>query len=377
MFDPKPLAPQEIRGPFSAIDTNVVDLQFSELLSQTARIADRLAVIRSLTSPLGEHGLANHYLLTGYQPAPGLVYPSFGAVLARCGVPSTPESAFPPYIAIPQPGAAGAGFLGNNFEPWSLGGDPGQSTYQVDGLELYPEVDIRRLQRRAEFLQTLDAWERIAAADETATHPLARALDLTTKPQTREAFQLEREPESLRQRYGLRSFGQSCLLARRLIERDVKFVTVNFSGWDTHQALTLNLQQGYAGAKVGVGLVPIFDQGFSALIEDLEQRGLLAETLVVVMGEFGRTPKINAAGGRDHWPRVFSTVLAGGGIAGGQAIGSSDRWGESPKDQPITPSDLARTIYTKLGIDTNQELFTPQGRPVPINREGQLIKQLV
>jgi uncharacterized protein (DUF1501 family) len=162
-----------------------------------------------------------------------------------------------------------------------------------------------------------------------------------------------------------------------LVERGVPFVSVFHSGWDTHEDLIVQLRDGYSGAKVGVGLVPTFDQGFSALIEDLSQRNMLDETLVIAMGEFGRTPKLNTRGGRDHWPRVFSVVLAGGGVRGGQVIGASDRVGESPRDQPVTPADLARTIYTQLGIDPDRALHTPDGRPVPVNQGGQLIEGLV
>jgi len=172
-------------------------------------------------------------------------------------------------------------------------------------------------------------------------------------------------------------FGQSCLLARRLIERGVPFVSVMNTGWDTHENLALPLRDGYSGAKVGVGLIPTFDQAFSALVTDLSERNLLDDTLLIVMGEFGRTPKLNSRGGRDHWPRVFSTVLAGGGVQGGQVIGSSDRVGESPHDNPITPNDLACTIYTLLGVDPNLELHTADGRPVRVNQGGKLIRGIV
>jgi uncharacterized protein (DUF1501 family) len=171
--------------------------------------------------------------------------------------------------------------------------------------------------------------------------------------------------------------GQSCLLARRLVERGVPFVTVTNTGWDTHESLVLQLKQGFSGAKVGVGLIPTLDQALSALINDLTERNLLDETLVIVMGEFGRTPKLNTRGGRDHWPRVFSLVLAGGGVRGGQVIGSSDRVGESPKDDAVTPNDLAFSIYTLLGVDPNSEIYTSDGRPVQINQGGKLLPNLV
>lgn len=374
MFDPKPRASAEIRGPFSAIPTTVTGVEISELLPRTAELAEHLAIVRSMTSPLGEHGLANHYLLTGYQPTPVLEYPSLGAVVAK-QFPG--NGALPPHIAVPHHGAIGAGFLGARFEPWSIQGDPAKADFQVQDLTAFPEVDVARLHRRAEFLREFDQRQRQRDQAAAGNSPMAQALELATSAAAQAAFDLRQESENVRQRYGPRTFGQSCLLARRLVERDVRFVTVNYSGWDTHSSLALNLQQGYAGAKVGVGLVPTLDQGFSALISDLVERRMLDDTLVIVMGEFGRTPKINAAGGRDHWPRVFSVVLAGGGVPGGQVIGSSDAIGESPRDQPYSPNDLARTIYTLLGIDPDTELMTPSGRPVTINRDGQLIRQLI
>ena len=193
----------------------------------------------------------------------------------------------------------------------------------------------------------------------------------------RAAFDLQQEATELRQAYGPRTFGQSCLLARRLVQHGVPFVTVNFPGWDTHDNLVLQLRDGYSGAREGVGLLPTFDQAFAALLTDLQQSGLLQHTLVVAVGEFGRTPKLNTRGGRDHWPRVFSAVLAGAGIAGGQVIGASDRTGESPLDQPVTPRDLAATIYTLLGLDPQQRLNTPDGRPIPLTQDGQPIAQLL
>ena len=192
------------------------------------------------------------------------------------------------------------------------------------------------------------------------------------------AFSLSDEPQAVRQRYGFKSIGQCCLMARRLVERGVPFVTVNDRGWDTHESLYTRLKEGYTGATKPVGLVPSLDQAFSALVGDLDQLGMLEETLIVVMGEFGRTPKLNTRGGRDHWPRVFSVILAGGGIRGGQVVGSSDSVGEGPRDRPVTPSDLAATIYTLLGIDPKLELHTADGRPVRVAPfEAEVIRELV
>jgi hypothetical protein len=248
----------------------------------------------------------------------------------------------------------------------------------VRDLDLFPDVDESRLRRRREYLSAFDSaqaqLESLALPGDSA---FERAYRLVTAPEAKSAFDLSAEPEQVRNRYGRRAFGQSCLLARRLVERGVPFVSVLNTGWDTHEDLVLQLKLGYSGANVGVGLIPTFDLGFSALLEDLSQRGLLDETLVIAMGEFGRTPKLNTRGGRDHWPRVFSVVLAGGGVPGGQVIGSSDRVGESPDDRPVTPNDLACTIYTLLGIDPKHELQTADGRPVPVNQGGELISEIV
>jgi hypothetical protein len=376
-FDLKPDAPADVRGPFQPISTNVAGIQISELLPRTAAITDQLAIIRSLTSPLGEHGLANHYLLTGYKPSPVLTYPSYGSVLSQ--VKANSKSLLPPYIAIPDSRAtAGAGFLGAAHEPFATGGDPSKPGFQVRDLDFFPAVTEQRIQRRREYLAEFDKKQRqIETSDTPVDQPFEQAFRLVTSKDAKQAFDLNAESPEVRARYGPRMLGQSCLLARRLVERGVPFVSVLNTGWDTHDGLVLQLRDGYSGAKVGVGLVPTFDQAFAALITDLQNRGLLDETLVIAMGEFGRTPKLNNRAGRDHWPRVFSAVLAGGGIRGGQVIGSSDRVGESPADNPVTPADLARTIYSLLGVDPDRELYTSDGRPVQINQGGKLIRELI
>lgn len=373
-FDLKPDSPVEVRGPFRPIATNVPGIQFSELLSETAKIADRLTILRSITSPLGEHGLANHYLMTGYEPSPSLVYPSFGSVLAHSQSQMTD---LPPYVAIPTAGSGGAGFLGTAYEPFVTKGDPAKNEFRVPDLDFYPEVDASRLERRRSYLKRLDrAQGQFEETAPTGTDAFAQAYRLVTSPEAKAAFDLTQETSKVRSRYGPRTFGQSCLLARRLVERGVPFVTINYAGWDTHADLELQLKSGYSGANPGVGLIPTFDLGFSALLNDLSERGLLDQTLVVAMGEFGRTPKLNSQGGRDHWPRVFSAVMAGGGVRGGQVIGSSDRMGESPRDQPITPKDIAFSVYKLLGLNPQTELMTPDGRPIRLNQGGQWIEGL-
>lgn len=273
----------------------------------------------------------------------------------------------------------GGGYLPSPVRPFSVGGDPARPDFKVRDLDFYHGLDLPRLDRRQQFVRALDQFNRAAdqSADVVTDPDLERACNLIASPQAKRAFDLSDEPQKVRQRYGNKSIGQCCLLARRLVESGVPFVTVNNRGWDTHNDLTTRLKEGYTGAKVGVGLIPSLDLALTGLVQDLDERGMLDETLIVVMGEFGRTPKLNTAAGRDHWPRVFSVALAGGGVRGGQVIGSSDAVGESPKDRPVTPSDLAATIYTLLGIDPRLELHTRDGRPVRVAPyESEIITEL-
>jgi hypothetical protein len=367
----KPDAPAEVRGPFEPIKTKIPGIEICELLPNTAKVTDKIAIVRSITSPLGEHGLANHYLLTGYKPSPVLQYPSLGSVVSevRGG-----RHTLPPYTAIPDAGSSmGAGFLGAARQPFAVGSDPAKPDFRVRDLDFYPGVSTGRMDRRREFVAQLDRFQKETEADPA----LDQAYRLVISPEAKKAFDLSEEKPAVRQAYGPRTIGQSCLLARRLIERGVSFVTVNNPGWDTHGDLVLRLKEGYAGAKVGVGLIPTFDLAFAALVNDLSDRGLLDETLVLAMGEFGRTPKVNTQRGRDHWPRAFSVVLAGGGIRGGQVLGKSDKVGESPSDRPVTPADLAATIFTLLGVNPSHELHTGDGRPVAVNQGGNVVKELI
>jgi Protein of unknown function (DUF1501) len=375
MFDPKPELPVEMRGPFAAISTSVPGVQISEMLPQTAKLLHHVAVIRSMTSPLGEHGIANHYMLTGYKPTQQLDHPSFGAVVAKL---TNAESLLPKFIAIPEVRSSlGAGFLGTEFAAFETGGDPSRPDFRVRDLEVYAGLDDMRIERRKRILGQLDQLQSTVESGQVKLDSgFEQAFRLISSPQAKRAFDLNEESPANREKYGGRSFGQSCLMARRLAERDVPFVSVVMPSWDTHENLVLNLRDGYSGAKVGVGLIPTFDQAFAALIGDLHERNMLDDTLVVAMGEFGRTPKLNTRGGRDHWPRVFSVVVAGAGIPGGQTIGASDRIGESPATRPVNPADLARSIYKLLGVNPDSELYTQDGRPVQINQGGKEISEL-
>ena len=374
-FDLKPDAPTEVRGPFQPIATSVPGVQICELMPKLAARIQHAAIVRSVTSPLGEHNLGTHYMLTGYPPTPALEYPAIGSVVAQL---DSTQRTLPRHIAVPNFGVGGKRLSGNGYlplvtKPFEVGGDPAKPDFRVRDLDFYPGLSSERLDRRREYLQQL---ERFEGNDENGK-PFDQAYNLIASKEAREAFDLSKESAAARAKYGPRTIGQSTLLARRLIEAGVPFVTVNYPGWDTHQNLYTNLKEGFTGAKVPVGLIPSLDLALSALLDDLSERGLLDETLIVVMGEFGRTPKLNTQGGRDHWPRVFSVLLAGGGVPGGQVIGSSDATGESPHDRPITPADLAATIFTILGINPRGTLHTADGRPVQISRDGKVVPELV
>jgi hypothetical protein len=377
-FDPKPQAPVEVRGPFKSIATSVPGLSISEVMPHTARIANKVCIVRSVTSPLGEHNIANHYLLTGYQPTPALAYPSYGAVVSHL---RDQTAKLPAYIALNEyRSTAGAGFLGASYEPYLVPRDPKSNSLAPKDLTFYPGLDEQRLLRRRQFLEQLDRQDRSMNAPPDTAKPssaLDQAYRMTLNRDTRSAFQLDLESAQMHERYGDRLLGQCCLLARRLVEQGVSFINIHNNDWDTHADLVLRLKEGYAGAKVGVGLIPTLDQAVSALIEDLDERGLLESTLVVVMGEFGRTPKINSTGGRDHWPRVFSVMMAGGGLKQGYVHGASDRTGESPLEAAVTPADLACTIYSLLGISAETTMTTSDGRPIRVNQAGKIIRELI
>lgn len=371
MFDPKPDAPLEVRGPLETIQTKLPGVRIGECLPRTAAIMDNIAVIRSMTSPLGEHNFGTHYMMTGYKPTPALDYPTYGATLAQVRRQS---GVLPPNIAVPHfsKNISGRGFLPNATEPFSVGGKPDAPDFKVRDLDFYRGLDLQRLDRRKQIVGALDQFscQKDAAANSMQNPDLERAYNLIASSDAKRAFDLSDEPESVRNRYGRgggNSVGQSCLLARRLVQRGVPFVTVTSNGWDTHQDLK-NLKERFQGDRNAH--LPSLDRAFSALVTDLDQLGMLDETLVVLMGEFGRTPKINVNGGRDHWPNVFSVAMAGGGVRGGQIVGSSDTLGEYPRDHPVTPSDLAATIYTQLGIDPATELHTSDGRPVRVAPDG-------
>ena len=353
MFDLKPHAPSEIRGPFSPISTSVAGIQVGECLPELAKRMDKVALVRSMTSPLGEHNFGTHYMLTGYKTDAGFtvsVVPCRGGRISARAWGSYPKTSRYRTTELAVPISAAADSCPRRYIRFRVVRDPATPDFQVRDLDFFQGLDVTRLSRRRDFVRALNRFSDSiqSSSDAPADPELEQAYRLITSQDAKNAFNLDNEPRDVRHRYGPKTVGQSCVLARRLVEHGVPFVTVNHRGWDTHANMYTRLKEGYTGARKPVGLIPSLDLAFSALIDDLDERGRLDETLVVVMGEFGRTPKLNSAGGRDHWPRVFSVALAGGGIRGGQLIGESDAVGEGPKERPVTPADLTCTIFTLL-----------------------------
>ncbi len=375
-FDPKPDAPPDVRGEFNPIDTSVPGVQISEVFPELARFMDRATLIRSVTSPEAEHDRATHHLMTGYRPSPALVYPSYGSVTAR--IRGFGTSTLPPYVAVPDaPAFATSGYLTPAFDPFVVGGDPNQGNFRVRDLTPPDRLTLERLLRRRKMVETLDqfAHDVPETALTTSRDSFAeQAYDLLTSNAAQSAFQIDAESDATRERYGRTPIGQACLLARRLVDAGVAFVTVTDRGggsavaWDTHVQNFPTIRD---------QLAPPIDRGVAALIGDLEARGMLESTLVVMMGEFGRTPKINGNAGRDHHGRANSILMAGGGMPRGAVIGQTDETGDSPIDRPITPSDLAASLFFALGIDPERRLATPDGQPIRLVKSGRPLPELM
>jgi hypothetical protein len=368
-FDPKPYAPLEYRGPYQAIDTAVTGVQFSEHLRETAKIADRITVCRGVTHGEAAHERGVHNMFTGYRPSPALQYPSMGSVVAQ---QLGSRADLPPYVCIPrQPNTyAGTGYLSTRYGPFSLGADPAAKDFAVRDLAPPGDVDETRTTRRRRMLDVVDAHFReleesdvLDAMDEF----YQQAYAMLSSQQAREAFHLGAEPDELRNAYGRNAAGQRMLLARRLVEAGVRFVSLTFGGWDHHERI---------GDRARNPLRE-FDRAYARLIRDLDERGMLDETLVLVTTEFGRTPKINQDGGRDHWPRVFSIALAGGGVQRGTVYGEADATGTAVAADPLSVADFATTVYNQLGIVAETELMAPGGRPVEIVDGGKVVDALL
>jgi hypothetical protein len=369
-FDPKPEAPEEIRGKYKPVDTVVPGLKIGELLPNMARCMDRLTLVRSGAHNNDHHETATNWVLCGRFGSAFGDYPAIGAVVAH-------ETGFrgklPPYVSIPRNPSftwelGKSAYLGGRYESFKTG-DPNAADFKVQDVAPAETLSPKRAERRKNLLDAVDDLARqIEGNDQLSTfdefHQQAATMILSAEG--RSAFAIERENDRLRDRYGRNTFGQSALLARRLVERGVRFVTVNYGGWDHHAKIFENLDR----------KLPEFDRGFSALLEDLSVRGLLQDTLVLCMGEFGRTPKINKDAGRDHWGPAASLLFAGAGVKAGQVVGSTDKQGAYTTRRPVRPADVAWTVYDALGIDPTKQLRTPDGRPVEILDQGETIKEL-
>ncbi len=388
-WDPKPHAPAEVRGPFRPIDTNVPGIQISEIFPRLARLMDRVSLVRSVYhTATAVHDTGHQMMQTGRLFTGGIEHPHVGCVL---GYLKGARGEVPAHVLLPRPiGRTGgnlphgqtAGYLGKPYDPFVLNADPADPHFKVPDLLPPDYISAVRAARRQRLRDAVDG-----AMAEFEGNAQARQLDenfhlayrLMSSPRAREAFALDREPAAIRDRYGRTRFGQGCLLARRLIERGVRFVTVNMFEtvfdeitWDIHGSRPFT-----DIAEMARLVAPNFDQAFSALLEDLAARGLYEKTMVTAMGEFGRTPKINPAGGRDHHPGVWTILMGGGPVKGGRVVGESDELGYAPKTRPVTPAEVAATLYRGLGLDPHHELPGPQNRPLPLVDYGvQPIKEL-
>jgi uncharacterized protein (DUF1501 family) len=360
-FDMKPEADRKYRTPYKAIPSSIAGLSVCEHLPRTARLMNKVTLIRSMTHKQSAHGTAQTLMLSGHDALPTLLVPCMGSVLAKeLGA----RNELPPYVNIPQPRGnnARAGFLGPKYNPFS-GGEVNVPKYSVRDMDLPMGVDWARMENRNGLLKVVDsAFKQIDTTDtfETLDSYYQSAFELMRSPRAKQAFDIAQEPEKLRNDYGRTSMGQGALLARRLVEAGVRFVSVGKgdNAWDHHG----NLFPSYANE-----FMPELDQCFSALLIDLEQRGMLDSTLVILTGEFGRTAEINVNNGRDHWPNCFSLVMAGAGVPAGQIIGASDKDGMFVKDQPVEVPDLMATIFKKLGVDFTKEYISNIGRPLRIS----------
>ena len=373
-FDPKPEAPAEVRGEFATIATRVPGINLCDPLPMLAAHQDKFSILRSLNPRNGSHGVADAYMMTGHPFNPALTFPSFGAVVSK---EKGDRNSMPPYVQVGTSidqrfGGGVAGFLGDQFNPFVLPGDASNPGFTVRDVSLVNGIDRQRFERRMKVLDTVDTWQ--AKVEATMPPVVAtetfyqKAYSLITAPQAKKAFDLNAEDPRVRDRYGRHSLGQGCLLARRLIDSGVRFVTVTDGGWDTHQNNFVALKS---------RLLPRLDTALSSLLQDLSDRGTLDSTLVVVLSDFGRTPKINPSAGRDHWSTAGIALLAGGGIAPARAIGQTNALGELPTEAPYLTEDLAATIYHCLGVPLDTVHQTPDGRPVQVNYEGRLIRELL
>ena len=387
-WDPKPDAPQDYRGAFGAMSTNVPGIQICDLLPKCAKVMDKFSIIRSLYHTDAGHSAGDQVMFTGYPPNKGNpnenFYPSCGSIVAEQQGHLNPD--LPPYVMIPKrlPGVDPA-YLGKKYAPFETQADPAvEGPFNLPNFSLGDSLSLNRLDSRKGLLKSFDDIRRevdVSGSMEAADGFNQQAFDILTSPKARDAFDLDAEPRKLRERYGFMpaykaptpdrcgvpAWSQRMLLARRLVEAGVRLVTVDLRWWDTHV-------KGYESMRDG--FLPRWDQAYSALLQDLEDRGLSDNVMVVAWGEFGRTPKVNSTGGRDHYPNVFSASISGGGIRGGRVIGESDSKGAEPKERPVQPQEVLATMYRHLGIDYNKHYLDHGGRPVPVLPFGAPIDEL-
>ncbi len=371
-WDLKPDAPEGIRGEFKPTKTNIPGMEICEHLPQMAKQADKYVIVRSVAHNLAAHAPGQMFLRTGNRPLPSLQYPGYGSVVTK-EYEALPG--LPPYVALPvastNGGAETAGYLGVAYNPFTVSDDPNRPNFSVRALALPKGLSMERIEARRSLLTGLDTTFRqvdVQSQDLAGMDKFyQQAYEILSAPRARQAFEISKESADTRAKYGKNPFGQSCLLARRLIEAGVRFVSLDFGGWDTHRDNFGRLKN---------DKLPKLDQGLAALLEELADRGLLAKTALMMTGEFGRTPRVNRTAGRDHWARAMSIVLAGGGIKGGRVIGKTNEKGEEPVELPVKPEDVAASYYHALDIDAHKEYNTPTGRPVHIVRNGKVIKEL-
>jgi hypothetical protein len=368
-WDPKPEAPLEYRGPFGIAKTKLPGIVLNENFKQLASVADKMTIVRSIAGKEADHGRASYTMYTGYRKSPAIEHPSLGAVVSH---EFGPRKDLPPYVSVPNATEyGGTGYLGNQFGPFGIGADPARSGYQVRDLMLPPGVDDRRFTTRREIRGVVDDHFRYQAGKAEALGAMdefyQRAYALISSPAARQAFDISKETSATREKYGTTDAGPRFLLARRLVEAGVRFVTVSYGGWDMHAGIENAMRR----------QAPGLDQALAGLVRDLSDRGLLDSTIVLVTSEFGRTPKINASAGRDHFPRVFSLAVAGGGFKKGLVYGSSNSTASEPEDNPVRVEDVLTTVYHQIGINADKELMAPGGRPIEIIDGGAVVKDLI
>jgi hypothetical protein len=368
-WDPKPFASPDYRGPFTPIKTSLPGEYVGEKFTNIAKIMNKLTVIRSMTHGEAAHERGTHNMFTGYRPSPAIKFPSFGSIISH---EQGSRNNLPPYVVVPNMVAPeqGTGYMSSAYGPFALGSDPADKGFTVRDLLTPKDVDEKRFDRRRNLLGTVDEHFKAAEKSDAISAMdsfYQSAYGLISSQKAREAFDLTKESDKLRDEYGRNTAGQRFLLARRLVEAGVRMVSVNYGGWDHHN----NIQSNFKAQG------PELDKALATLIRDLDERGMLDSTMVMVSSEFGRTPKINNTDGRDHWPRVFSTVLAGGGVKRGFVYGSSDSLAAEPDSDPMSVQDFATTVYNQLGITADKELIAPGPRPIEIVADGKVIKEIL